>query len=96
MYLEAYNPVVYPVPGEDLWITTPSPDIDPPIFKVDLGRKQYKRRKGKFEPPQPKVSSRMATITCSNCGLAGHIYTNCSQPLKPSLQVRKNQHRVTS
>jgi hypothetical protein len=95
MYLEAYNPVVYPVPGEDLWIPTPSPDIDPPIFKVDLGRKQYKRRKGKFEPPEPRVSSRMATITCSNCALAGHRYTNCSQPLKPALLARKNQHQVT-
>jgi hypothetical protein len=51
MYLEAYNPVVYPMPGEDLWTQTPSPDIDPPIFKLDKGRKQYKRRKGQFEPP---------------------------------------------
>jgi hypothetical protein len=69
MYLEAYNPVVYLVPVEDLWTQTPSLDIDPPIFKVDKGRKQYKRRKGQFEPSQPKVSSRMGTITCSNCSL---------------------------
>jgi hypothetical protein len=34
MYLEAYNLVVYHVPGEDLWTKTPSPDIDPPISKL--------------------------------------------------------------
>uniref|UniRef100_A0ACD5X716 Uncharacterized protein n=1 Tax=Avena sativa TaxID=4498 RepID=A0ACD5X716_AVESA len=93
MYLEAYNPPVYPVLGEDLWTKTQYPDIDPPVFKVELGRKEYKRRKGKFEPPQPKVQIRMATITCSNCKLAGHRYTNCTQPLKPGLSIRKNQHQ---
>lgn len=94
MYLEAYNPVVYPVPGEDSWIRTDSDDIDPPVFKVTMGRSQTKRRKGKFEPPAPKQTSRMATITCSNCGLQGHRYTNCATQLKPSLEMRKNKHQV--
>ena len=94
MYLAAYNPIVYPVPGEDCWIRTDTPDIDPPVFKVTLGRNQTKRRKGQFEVPGPKVTSRMATISCSNCGLVGHRYTNCGDPLKPALQLRKNQHQV--
>jgi hypothetical protein len=94
MYLEAYNPPIYPVPGEDSWTRTDTPDIDPPVFKIEQGRAQTKRRKGKFEVPQPKVTSRMASITCSNCGRVGHRYTSCTMPLKPSLQMRQNQHQV--
>jgi hypothetical protein len=94
MYMEAYNPVVYPVPGEDSWTKTETPDIDPPVFKVSLGRSQTKRRKGKFEVPEPKQTSRMASITCGNCGKVGHRYTNCGVPLKPSLEMRKNKHQV--
>ena len=34
MYWETYKPIIYPVPGEDLWARTNTPDIDPPVFKV--------------------------------------------------------------
>ena len=94
MYLEAYNPPIYHVPGEDLWTKTDSQDIDPPVYKIERGKMQTKRRKGKYEVPRPKMTSRMASITCSNCKLVGHRYTDCQQPLKPSLQMRKNQHQV--
>ena len=96
MYLEAYNPPIYPVPGEDAWTKTDTPDIDPPAFNIERGRAQTKRRKGQFEVPQPKITSRMASITCSNCKLVGHRYTSCSAPLRPSLQMRRNQHQVIS
>ena len=95
MYKEAYGPVIQPVPGKDCWTKTDTPDIEPPLFAVSLGRKQNKRRKGKYEVPAPKQTSRMGTITCSNCGLLGHRYTNCAAPLKPSLQMRKNNHQVS-
>ena len=95
MYKEAYGPVIQPVPGQDSWTKTDTPDIEPPVFVVSLGRNQTKRRKGKFEVPGPKRTSRMGTITCSNCKLVGHRYTNCAIPLKPSLQMRANKHQVT-
>ena len=94
MYMAAYNPVIYPVPGPDCWTKTNTPDIEAPVFKTEIGRKQTKRRKGKFEVPQPKQTSRMGTITCSNCNLQGHRYTSCSQELRPDLQMRKNKHKV--
>ena len=31
MYLEAYKPMIYPVPGPDLWTRTDTRDIDPPL-----------------------------------------------------------------
>jgi hypothetical protein len=94
MYLEAYKNVIYPVPGEDEWPRTASPDIDPPVFREKPGRKQTVRRKGQFEVPAPKDSSRMGTITCSNCKLTGHRFTNCNLPLKADLQVRKDKQKV--
>uniref|UniRef100_A0A8R7PA02 Uncharacterized protein n=1 Tax=Triticum urartu TaxID=4572 RepID=A0A8R7PA02_TRIUA len=93
MYLESYKPIIYPVPGPDCWVKTATPDIDPPQFKEDKkGPAEEKRKKGRFEPPQAKQTSRMATITCSNCKLQGHKYTSCAKPLRPDLQIRKNKH----
>ena len=47
MYLEAYKPVIYPVPGPDSWVKTPTPDIEPPQFKDDKkGPAEEKRKKG--------------------------------------------------
>nr|XP_040244077.1 uncharacterized protein LOC120963500 [Aegilops tauschii subsp. strangulata] len=91
-YLAAYEPMIYPVPGEHDWTKTTGPDIEPPKFHVKKERKREKRIKGRFEVPKPKESSRMATITCSNCGLQGHRYTSCSKQLKPELTLRKNKH----
>ncbi|XP_044454122.1 uncharacterized protein [Triticum aestivum] len=94
-YLAAYEPMIYPVPGEHDWTKTPGPDIEPPAFKVKKGRRKEKRIKGKFEVPKPKSTSRMGTITCSNCGLQGHKYTNCLKQLKPELALRKNKHVIS-
>ena len=88
--------MIYPVPGEHDWTKTTGPDIEPPKFHVKKGRKRDKRIKGRFEVPKPKESSRMATITCSNCGLQGHRYTSCSKQLKPELALRKNKHVVST
>jgi hypothetical protein len=95
MYLKSYKPVFTPMPPEHGWTKTDIPDIMPPAFKDHLkGRRQEKRRRGKFEPPKPRETSRMSTITCGNCSLQGHKYTSCSQPLRPDLAMRKNNHKV--
>ncbi|XP_073353827.1 uncharacterized protein [Aegilops tauschii subsp. strangulata] len=59
MYLETYKPMTYPVPGPDLWRRTDSRDIDPPVFHRKKGRNQTQRRKGQFEVPKPKDTSRI-------------------------------------
>ncbi|KAE8801876.1 translation initiation factor IF-2-like [Hordeum vulgare] len=92
MYLAAYNPIIYHVPGQDLWPKTKTRDIEPPVFKDKPRKKQTKRRRGQFEPPKPKDTSRMVSITCSNCQLVGHRYTSCQKTLKPILAMRKNKH----
>jgi hypothetical protein len=95
MYKAAYQNVIFPVPGPEDWIRTETDDIDPPVFRDKPGRKQTKRRKGQFEVPAPRDTSRMASITCGNCKQVGHRFTSCLQPLKPALQMRKSNHKVT-
>ncbi|KAE8767754.1 hypothetical protein D1007_60859 [Hordeum vulgare] len=85
-----------PFPTEQDWTRTPGPYIGPREFKVKRGRKKEKMIKGKFEVPTSKDTSRMGTITCGNCGLQGHRYTNCMKQLKPELALRKNKHVPTS
>ena len=87
LYLETYKEIIYPVPGPDFWPHTNTPDIEPPVFKEKAGRKQTARRKGEFEVPAPRDTSRMGTITCGNCGLEGHKYTSCNKTLRPKLLV---------
>ncbi|CAM0947194.1 unnamed protein product [Alopecurus aequalis] len=70
MYKEAFRSVIYPVPGPDDWPKTNTRDIDPPIFNEGPGRKQVKRKRGQFEVPAPRDSSRMASITCDQKGLS--------------------------
>ena len=94
IYREAFKHTIYPVPGPADWTKTETQDIDPPVFREKPGRKQTNRRKSKFEVPAPRDTSRMGTITCSNCNLLGHRYTSCPVPLKPHLQIRKDNHKV--
>ena len=93
-YLAAYSPIIYPVPGPDMWPRTDSMDNEAPVFKEHKGRAQTKRRKGQYEKPTPKDTSKMASITRSNCKKVGHRYTNCNVALNPSLAMRKNRHEV--
>ena len=60
MYQEAFKHVIFPVPRPEDWTKTDTRDIDPPIFREKPGRKQTKRRKGRFELPAPRDTSRMA------------------------------------
>ena len=94
VYYEAYKHVVYPVPGPDAWTKTDTQDIDPPVFREKPGRKQTARRKGLFEVPAPRDTSRMGSITCGNCHKPGHRFTNCDSELRPGLLLRKQQNQV--
>jgi hypothetical protein len=95
MYKKAFSYVIYPIPGAEYWPRTNTYDIDPPMFREKPGRKQTKRRKSAFEVPAPRDTSRMGTITCSNCNQAEHRYPSSGFPLRPKLALRKAQHQVT-
>ena len=92
MYELTYKAMIYPVPGQDFWVKTNTPDIEPPVFATKPGRKKKKRRPSAGEGQDGSV--KISTITCSNCKLKGHQYTTCTKPLKPHLAIRKAGHKV--
>ena len=94
MYCETYNHIIFPVPGPDHWPHTPGDDISPPVFREKKGKKQTTKRKGLFEVPAKKDTSRIGTVTCSNWKKQGHRINNCGVPLKPKFQMRLNKHQV--
>ncbi|CAM0946298.1 unnamed protein product [Alopecurus aequalis] len=95
MYINSYRHIFCHMPEQHGWTKTNTPDIMPPSFNDHLrGRRQEKGRKGKFEVPKPKETSRMATITCKNCKLQGHKYVDCLKELRPDLAIRKDNHRA--
>ncbi|XP_024313594.1 uncharacterized protein LOC112270117 [Brachypodium distachyon] len=93
-YLQSYSAVIYPVPGQHDWTRTNAVDTDPPIFLKHPGRPKHKKRKGQFEPPAARDTSRMGVITCSNCKLEGHNYLSCKKALRPDLLITKNNHKA--
>ena len=86
LYREAYKNMLYPVPSPNLWLKNPTQNIHSHVFKSKKGSQQTLRRKGKDEFVIPKVTSRMATITCSNYKEQGHRYPNFGITLTPSFR----------
>ena len=39
-YVAAYEPMIFPMPGEHDWTRTPGPDIEPHAFKIKRGRRK--------------------------------------------------------
>lgn len=94
-YMRTYTAVIYPVPDEHSWTKTDSPDIDPPKFDKHVGRPKKSRRRGPDEGPRVQGPARKTTSTCSNCRRDGHTYRTCGKPLRPDLQLRAANIKVS-
>lgn len=68
MYELTYKPMIYPVLGQDDWVKTDTPDIEPPVFATKPGRKKKKRRPSAGEGQDGSV--KISTITCLKPHLA--------------------------
>ncbi|KAK9921620.1 hypothetical protein M0R45_030124 [Rubus argutus] len=87
-YMDAYNPIIMPIAGEDDWTPVNYP-IAPPPYKIQPGMPKMKRMKEageKLEPPAPNTSalgtSRMSRsqyvdMTCQICHQKGHNLKGC-------------------
>ncbi|KAL6185397.1 hypothetical protein ACLB2K_041531 [Fragaria x ananassa] len=87
-YLRAYNPIIYPIAGEDDWEPVDYP-IAPPPYKEQAGRPKMKRHKEAGEKEKEKAPtipalkegklSKVGTkMSCRICGQQGHNKTGCS------------------
>lgn len=84
-YLRAYNPMIYPIAGQDDWEPVDFP-IAPPPYKVQPGRPKMQRHKEPGEmkekkaPPAPKDGKLPRTgikMSCGICGQQGHNKLGC-------------------
>jgi hypothetical protein len=49
MLKKAFEPIVYPMPGEEQWIKTNGEHVDPPVVRIQLGRPRVVRTRGPDE-----------------------------------------------
>jgi len=50
MLRKAYDPIVYPMPGEEQLTKTNNEHIDPPVVRIQLGRPQVVRLEDQMSP----------------------------------------------
>jgi hypothetical protein len=95
-YKKAYAHTIFPVPHEDEWVKTSTPDIDPPAYTIPVGRPKKNRRKGPEEDGPSSSRAKKGTIQCGNCNAIGHNVRGCSKPLRAYLALRVRKHVVSS
>jgi hypothetical protein len=73
MLRKAYDPIVYPMPGEEQWTKTNNEHVDPPVVRIQSGRPRVVRTRG---PDEPKNQYRMrkggVAMRCSRCRATRH------------------------
>lgn len=81
-YLDSYNPIIFPIAGEDDWEQIDYP-IAPPPYKKQAGRPKMKRIREPDErkpPPAPNTTRMPRTyvkMTCQVCKNKGHNRLGC-------------------
>jgi len=84
-YAECYSNIIFPVNGQDLWVTTKCTDLRPPPVKRQPGRPKKKRRLDASELMKDDKQMKRATygIKCSRCKQTGHNKSTCTLPPPP-------------
>ncbi|KAK9911850.1 hypothetical protein M0R45_035736 [Rubus argutus] len=92
-YLDSYNPIIYPIAGEDDWEQIDYP-IAPPPYKKQVGRPRMKRIREPDEkkpPPAPNTTRMPRTYVKMTC--QGEGSSNGGQATRK--RVRKQQAKRT-
>jgi len=76
-YKKAYDPMIYPIPSEDLWVRTGQDEVDP-FVRATPGKPKKVRRRGPDEPRNPHCMRKGGvTMRCSKCRAVGHNARTC-------------------
>ncbi|XP_070673423.1 uncharacterized protein [Malus domestica] len=83
-YLRAYDYMIFPVKGNNMWPKSTNTPLLPPLVKKQSGRPKRVRRKGPemekkvVDPNNKQLASRKGkTIRCSKCWQWGHHWNFC-------------------
>jgi len=78
MLKKAYEPVVYPMPGEEQWTKTNGEHVDPPMSRIQPGRPRTLRTRGPDEPRnQYRIRKGGVVMRCQRCKVIGHNVRTC-------------------
>jgi hypothetical protein len=78
MLKKAYEPVVYPMPGEEQWTKTNGEHVDPPMSRIQPGRPRTVRTRGPNEPRnQYRIRKGGVVMRCQRCKVIGHNVRTC-------------------
>jgi len=85
-YEACYRPIIYPTNGNNLWVSTPYPNILPPPLRKLPGRPKRKRNKDGDEKARDSslVSRKGMPARCSKCKQPGHNKASCRGPSTPT------------
>ncbi|XP_052723292.1 uncharacterized protein LOC128193572 [Vigna angularis] len=82
-YRTCYAPIISPINGQQLWPTSESPQLLPPIYKRPPGRpKKLRRREVDEYVSHGKLSKTNTAIRCSTCNAYGHNVRTCKKSQK--------------
>ncbi|XP_017416399.2 uncharacterized protein LOC108327178 [Vigna angularis] len=78
-----YAPIISPINGQQLWPTSDSPQLLPPIYKTPPGRpKKLRRREADEYVSHGKLSKTNIAIRCSSCNAYEHNVRTCKKSQK--------------
>ncbi|XP_014511388.1 uncharacterized protein LOC106770077 [Vigna radiata var. radiata] len=79
-YRTCHAPIITPINGQQLWPTSDSPQLLPPIYKTPLGRpKKLRRREANEYVSHSKLSKKNIAMRCSTCNAYGHNVRSCKK-----------------
>ncbi|XP_047173251.1 uncharacterized protein LOC124841106 [Vigna umbellata] len=79
-YETCYGPKIVPINGQQLWSTSESGALLPPVYKTPLGRpKRLRRREADPYVSHTKLSKKNLVMKCSSCNKFGHNVRTCKR-----------------
>ncbi|XP_052723721.1 uncharacterized protein LOC108344539 [Vigna angularis] len=82
-YETCYGPEIVPINGQQLWSTSESGSLLPPIYKTPPGRpKKLRRREADEYVTHTKLSRTNVVMKCSSCNEFGHNVRTCKMGKK--------------
>ncbi|XP_052732381.1 uncharacterized protein LOC108344507 [Vigna angularis] len=87
-YETCYGPEIVPINEQQLWSTSESGSLLPPIYKTPPGRpKKLRRREADEYVTHTKLSKKNLVMKCSSCNEFGHNVRTCKRGKKKNTRA---------
>ncbi|WVY98174.1 hypothetical protein V8G54_030325 [Vigna mungo] len=88
-YVTCYDPEIVPINGQQLWSTSDSGPLLPPIYKTPPGIPKKLRRDADEYVSHVKLSKKNVLMKCSSCNEFGHNVRTCKRGKKKAIEVHE-------